>query len=156
MWLRICNVGNRPVVRVLLPGISTADSNRLYWGDAYPATAPVMDQLGRVTNGIQSDNYFPMCFDAPGPGPTVASTNQQVPPCPTELFAFAVDGQTQKYHLNVVHTPSGADDYVDGRVWAARGAINAAFAVFAYLQQLEQTEQAGMTPQPTYDRCDLR
>ena len=70
MWLRLCNLGNRPVVRVADGGIWTASTDpgdlnltkyRLYWGadpngaDSYGAH-PVLDHLGNLQNGLTCEN----------------------------------------------------------------------------------------------------
>jgi hypothetical protein len=150
MWLRLCNLNNRPVVRVL-GSDSKVSATNLYWGDAYPATAPIMDQYGKVTNGIQPGNFFPLC-NRNGQGPLV--TNQQsgsaanVPACPASLF-----GNDAQNLLKVVETPpgSGVFDTVDARVWAARGAINAAASVFLYL---DGVAKGTVVPQPPYNQCE--
>jgi hypothetical protein len=124
-------------------------ASRLYWGDAYPATAPVMDQNGNVTNGIQPGNFFPLC-NLNGQGPTVVQANgngNPIPACPASLIN---DAQNL---LSVVETPpgSGIFDTVDARLWSARGAINAAAAVFLYL---DGVAKGTVTPQPPYNQCD--
>jgi mono/diheme cytochrome c family protein len=92
LWLKLCSLNNRPVVRVLLPINGTWDayttpdlvqigpSQSLFWGtgDAsgtpYPVDAPVLDQQGRVVDGSSfiprvdrpaPDNSFPVCVQQP-------------------------------------------------------------------------------------------
>jgi hypothetical protein len=89
MWLRLCSIGNRAVVRVLLPQLqsqtgpdgrtSTAtcsglgiDPRSLYWGDAVGADgasvfagATVMDQRGNLVSGIDAGNLQPTCVKYP-------------------------------------------------------------------------------------------
>ena len=92
LWLELCSLGNRPVVRVLVPTSGTWDqyttpdaleirpTQSLFWGgdDAggtpYPADAPVLDQRGRVVDGRSlvttaqkpvPDNVFPVCIQQP-------------------------------------------------------------------------------------------
>ena len=91
LWLKLCSLNNRPVVRVLAPidgiwekfttpALVQISPDNLFWGtgDAtgtpYPADAPVLDQLGRVVDGSsfipQADqpapaNTFPVCVQQP-------------------------------------------------------------------------------------------
>jgi hypothetical protein len=151
MWLRLCNLGNRPVVRVVFPGNPEASAGSLYWGDDYPATAPAMDQHGRVTSGIAADNYFPVCARG-APGPAVGAAGAVIPACPSMLTDTVDASGNKKYLLKTVTTSVGPD-YVDARKWAARGAINAALAVFLYL---DGVERGTVTPKPPFDQCEKR
>ncbi len=92
LWLRVCALGNRPVVRVIVPvNVSWATNTpaslaeihpaqSLYWGAGdgtgtpYPADAPVLDHRGHVVNGgsivpgpgqVLPDNLFPTCLQQP-------------------------------------------------------------------------------------------
>jgi len=84
------------------------------------------------------------------------STNV-MPTCPSQLNgALApVDSQGRLvYQLKINHNPmTQVDDHVDARIWAARGAINAAAAVFLYL---DAVERGNVTPQPPYNQCEKR
>jgi mono/diheme cytochrome c family protein len=181
MWLKLCTLGNRPLVHVVDPGpwikmnsdqmLQNITSGELvfsgaseYWGDAmgsdnkplYPADAPVMDHHGRLHQGITADNPFPICVKMPtdpaelevankvlgsiavgGPGGTV------IPPCPTGFVTDANkldDGGT-----------AAPNTFPDARKWAARGAINAAMAVFLYLDDIERHPE---NRKPLYNQCD--
>jgi hypothetical protein len=152
MWMNVCNLNNRQVVRVVEAGTNTVNAASLYWGDAYPAGAPVMDHHASVASGLTPDNLFPLCFhgnnaaDAP---PNLAGT--PMPLCPQALFA--TDGNGQPLHwLKFVHDPTtGTTDFVDARKWAARGAINAALAVYLYVDGLARGQ---LSPRPPYDHCE--
>ena len=52
----------------------------------------------------------------------------------------------------MVNNSVSPPDYVDGRKWAARGAINAALAVFLYLDEIERDPTQR---QPLYSQCNL-
>ncbi|HXJ18632.1 MAG TPA: hypothetical protein VMT03_00250 [Polyangia bacterium] len=172
MWLRLCNLGNPQFVRVLnmfggwtttkTPAGLYSSGNNLYWvkdpntGTDWYGANPVMDQLGQVHTGVTSDNYFPLCVAMPA-NPTelqiaqqalqstpVAGTNAVIPFCPSGFVAPA--------HQLQVDTSASPVDYVDGRKWAARGAINAALAVFLYLDQMERDPTQR---QPLYTQCNL-
>ena len=47
----------------------------------------------------------------------------------------------------------GGTTFPDGKQWATRGAINAAMAVFLYLDQIERDPSKR---QPPYNQCDQR
>jgi mono/diheme cytochrome c family protein len=170
MWLRLCSLGNRPLVRVpLLNGnsndghwsasTSTDDLSlsgySLYWGDTYGAN-PVMDQNGVVQTGIDSNVEFPICIQKPT-DPTEAAT------AAAWLGAHKVGHTSQADGTAIPFCPDGlvtdahklqttSSDFTDGRAWAARGAINAALAVFLYLDQIERDPT---TRQPLYSQCNL-
>jgi mono/diheme cytochrome c family protein len=167
LWLRLCALGNRPVVRVPLlvwsAGTTTSDlqvqgNGSHYWGDVYPANAPVMDQRGRVTNGIAPDNVFPICIRKPTDATEFMNADawlsshkvngNRVPYCPAELFP---SGSPDMYKLQYGTDVNNNPDFIDAKKWAARGAINAGMAVFLYLDEVER----GMTQiVPGYDQCD--
>ncbi len=115
MWLRLCNLGNRQVVRVADGGTWTSATDpgdlklikyRLYWGsdpngvDSYGAN-PVMDHLGNVHNGLTSDNLFPICVSKPS-DPTQAqiatSVLQAKPVLGKNVIPFCPDGFVQASH----------------------------------------------------------
>jgi mono/diheme cytochrome c family protein len=186
MWLRMCALGNRPVVRVATTSTWSADTKPgdialnglgLYWGDAYPSTAPVMDHRGRVSNGIhgpyagtpsttpEQENLLPLCVRIPDDSAQAAYANQflqahpvggaggnVIPACPKQLFDLDSQASAPKYQLKAVWNQSAGDyDYLEAQQWAARGAINAGMAVFLYLDQLERGQISVPTP---YDQCD--
>jgi mono/diheme cytochrome c family protein len=171
MWLKLCNLNNRPIVRV--PSISwTAKSSAsdlaitgqsLYWGagpkgEDWYGQNPVMDERGNLHQGLTADNMFPICVRQPtdstqlplatawlqanpvlgASGPTV------IPFCPKDFVQDA-------YQL-VVNVSGATNDYQDARNWAARGAINAALAVFLYLDEIERDPTQR---QPLYNQCPL-
>jgi mono/diheme cytochrome c family protein len=161
LWLRLCTLNNRPVVHVvdlttapvLNPSSIQFTVGNLYWGDAYPATANVMDHHGRITQGISPDNPFPICARVSSNVPTDAGVQflaanpvggaggQPIPICPPALLAPSNqldDGSYPNY------------TYKDARKWAARGAINAGLAVFLYVDRVER----GLTPKPAYNHCE--
>jgi len=166
MWLRVCSLNNRQVVRVVygwttgsgMEKMIVSPKGGLYWADTYPATAPVMDHRGRVVNGVKPDNLFPLCFTKPATPdaqqdadkflhdhPVGGSGGTVIPYCPPELFGSNPTANQLKYDSS-----SGTDDFTDARRWAARGAINGALAVYLYLEELERTKA-----KPLYNQCDM-
>jgi hypothetical protein len=169
LWLKLCNLGNRPIVRVpFVDGSWTASSRvtgltvsgfNLYWavgpnGAAYYGANPVMDQRGNVQQGVTADNTFPLCISKPTDATQLgyATAALQAGPVQGNVIPFCPDGFVQASHqLNVV-SGGGTTDFADGRKWAARGAINAALAVFLYLDQIERNPSS---LQPLYNQCNL-
>jgi mono/diheme cytochrome c family protein len=175
MWVQLCSLGNRPIVRVVAPqswmntyGTGPLSAGELvfsgyseYWGDAkgpdglplYPPDAPFMDHHGRLQMGSTIINSpFPICVAKPtdpqqlqladavlksiaggGPG------NPVIPYCPAGLIAPANQ------------LDPGIGTFPDAKKWAARGTINAAMAVFLYLDQIERDPSKS---KPLYDECD--
>jgi len=174
MWQRLCSLNNRVIVRVpLVPiwdatiGVSSwprLDArSSLYWGsrteNPYPSTAPVMDSHGQVTNGIQSDNVFPVCMPMPTDPQQKAIADQflashpvggagggTIPYCPDAWL------KDPKNVLGSVYDSAmGHYTYPDANAWAVRGAINAGMSVFLYLDQLVRGKVA---PPVQYNHCE--
>ena len=188
MWLRLCNLSNRPFVRV--PSVSggkwtpgtgagglTITGSRLYWavgpnGEDWYGANPVMDQLGNVnngvtstylTNGVTNPNLFPICVQKPTNATELQVATQALQASPVagkNVIPFCPDGlQTPNgvpfidpSHLLAVDSTGASPDFQDGVKWAARGAINAALAVFLYLDQIERDPSMR---QPLYTQCNL-
>lgn len=176
LWLRLCNLNNRPIVRVLTTdswqSAGNIDNLRLnyvfeYWGageakywdgsdsaaDWYGAN-PVMDHRGQVQTGLTADNWFPMCVQKPVAPAELAAADRL-------LHANAVGGTAggvipycpDGFVTSARQLKAGATGYDDGEKWGARGAINAALAVFLYLDQIERD---ATKRQPLYNECELR
>jgi hypothetical protein len=120
-----------------------------YYGDGYPAGAPVLDHNQTVQNGITAGNYYPACLKKPT-NPEVAAalankpirTVMHMPDCPEALFS---NGKLMWEAGNIVEE---YDDNVNR--WELRGAIAAGMSVFSHLQSGAQ-EHAG----PYYNECQL-
>ncbi len=170
MWLRLCNLGNRPFVRVpIVSGAWTSTTSvadlsvsafSLYWavgpnGEKWYGANPVMDHEGNVATGVSASNLFPLCVQKPT-DPTQLQYATQALQAGKILNANAIpfcpDGFVQPSHQLVVDNTVSPPDYVDGRKWAARGAINAALAVFLYLDEIERDPTKR---QPLYTQCNL-
>jgi mono/diheme cytochrome c family protein len=150
LWQQLCSYNNPSVVRVIqVPeqGFVTF-SHTLYRGSAYPAGASVGDQHGNAVAGLDpTTNRFPWCVDgATNPkqvGEYLAQFDPKPPLCPAGFLTL--DNQM---------TPEDAED------WATRGAINAGFSVFVFLEALTKGQlTVNGTSQPfhpvRYDECQL-
>ncbi|HVZ71343.1 MAG TPA: hypothetical protein VHJ20_03125 [Polyangia bacterium] len=171
MWLRLCNLSNRPVVRVPL---LTNDSHRwdatttvssiivsgfhLYWGtdaqgnDLYGQNQ-AMDASGHLTTGL-AGNAFPMCIEKPTNANELTAANSFLAAHKVNgnVIPFCPAGFITPDNNLVVDTSSADPNFVDGRKWAARGAVNAALAVFLYLDGIERDPTKKM---PLYNQCNL-
>jgi mono/diheme cytochrome c family protein len=168
MWQKLCNIGNRQIVRV--PYVLTWDAQTtptkldralsFYWADAYPQDAPVLDHRGRVVNGVKPDNLFPVCIRKPAgaeaqkladkflaENPVGGPGGPKVPYCPKELF----DPDDRRWLLKTETDSESRSVFVDGYKWALRGAINAGLAVFAHLDELTRGQGK---PKPAFNRCE--
>ena len=194
LWLKVCSLNNRPIVRVIVPdgGAWSASAHpilgggALYWGagdgaDAdvpYPTSASVMDQRGRVANGITPDNLFPVCVKRPTDSAqasladrwvndsshwvrTPEGTYNKLPYCPTELFATTagpidnLSGQPTvlpKWRVPFTQDANNNITYDGANRWAIRGAINAGVAVFLYVDQLAK---GLVPPKVLHNQCEL-
>jgi mono/diheme cytochrome c family protein len=171
MWLRLCNLHNRPIVRVpIVPGgtwtATTSVSSlfvsglQLYWaadsnGEDLYGPNPVMDHTGNVQMGVTSSNLFPICVRKPTSPTELANATHALSASPVlgkNAIPFCPDGFLTADRQLAVDTSTGQTDFKDGRKWAARGAINAALAVFLYLDQIERDPSKR---QPLYTQCNL-
>jgi mono/diheme cytochrome c family protein len=170
MWLRLCNLNNRQIVRaaVLQGGWTAAadagnlqvNGTKLYWAtdangkDLYGQN-PVLDHTGNVQMGVTPDNLFPICVPKPT-DPTelqnATTALQAKPALGKSPVPFCPDGFLTTSNQLVVDDSTGQSISVDGRAWAARGAINAALAVFLYLNNIESNPSQR---QPLYTQCNL-
>jgi mono/diheme cytochrome c family protein len=174
MWLKLCNLNNRPVVRVPLvqedggkwTANKTADElliapTSLYYavgpnGEDYYGANPVLNERGTVDQGIDANNMFPICI-APPSDPTelavaTAALNSAEFKRNGNVIPFCPKGFLNHDNLLSVVQDGSEVDYVDGRKWAARGAINAALAVFLYLDDIERNPSHR---QPLFTQCNL-
>jgi mono/diheme cytochrome c family protein len=171
MWLRLCNLGNRPIVRVpnVNKGTWTAttnvseefnlDGHTLYWaagpnGEDIYGPNPVMDDRGNIEQGVTAGNLFPICVQKPSDLAQLpfAIAALQASPVQGNVIPFCPAGFVQASNQLIVTSNGGPEDFQDGRKWAARGAINAALAVFLYLDQIENDPSKR---QPLYNQCNL-
>jgi mono/diheme cytochrome c family protein len=167
MWLRFCSLNNRPIVRVPLvnnpikpgrwsstvgAGDLTINGYNLYWGDTYGAN-PVMDRNGALHTGLTGVD-FPICIDKPTDATevTIAQTWMQANKIGGVAIPFCPDGLITPDHKLQFAGSGDAVDFTDARKWAARGAINAALAVFLYLDEIERDPTKR---QPLASQCDL-
>lgn len=155
LWQRVCSYGNVPIVRVISFFADTSNvifSPTHYRGDAYPAGAPVGDHLGYTKTGLDpKTNFFPWCIDAET--------------FPSRAQAY-IDDNAQFFKGGVPVCPSGfrtVENQLaaeDAEVWATRGAINAGFAVFVFLEAMTKGQlMVDGTTKPfkpvRYDECQL-
>jgi mono/diheme cytochrome c family protein len=160
MWMRVCTVGNRPVVRVLRTmnnGWYVDPLASLYWGESYGSN-PIMNHLGKVEMGIRPDNLLPLCVaprdlaNASTPPPPIGDA--AVPVCPGALFEEdrdPVTNNTKERHLLRVLQLAGNKRHLGREEWETRGAANAGAAVLLYLQDLRR---GSVAPKPAFDRCE--
>jgi hypothetical protein len=178
MWQRLCAQDNRPIVRVPFaswtakpsPRVEISGTESLYFADAYPADADVMDHRGQVHKGITRDNLFPLCVRKPSlpaeqelaekwlaENPVGGQGGSRIPYCPDQLFELDRPGpedpgtRREKWKLRWVQPDSGQPVLIDAERWSLRGAANAGIAVFLYLDQLARAE---VKPQPPYNKCE--
>ncbi len=170
MWLRLCNLNNRPVVRVpVVPGAGWTSTTRatdltIYPEDLYFATGangedyyganPVLNERGTIDQGVNASNLFAICVAKPSDPAqlALATAALQAAKINGNAIPFCPDGFVTAAHKLAVNADESPVDYVDGRKWAARGAINAAMAVFLYLDAIEKDPSKR---QPLYTQCNL-
>jgi hypothetical protein len=167
LWLNLCSLANPAPVRILTPtplgldlnvpliqdtqGNFAIDSSTgaskglLVPAAVYPTDAPVGNVTGGVDASLKATNTWPWCIDDSN-----ATIDQQrwivsksLPVCPSVVKSYhsACLGSTP---------PENCFGNDAGNTWAVRGAINAGFAVFLYVQSLESK-----SPPPDFNQCEL-
>jgi mono/diheme cytochrome c family protein len=162
LWTKLCAIDNPRPLRVLTaywgssPGTFHVRPNWDFYSPAnYPANAPVGDARGHVVAGIADDNPVPWCLRVPRNPQAAAVANAWV----DDPAHYSSDGAPLPFCPKEVVPPSpdypGADGHLsinELQRWGTRGAINAGFAVFVYLDQLMR---GNVKPKPAYDHCEL-
>jgi mono/diheme cytochrome c family protein len=166
LWLDLCSLANPQPVHILQPdhgggpnlkmaviedssGNLTIDGNNgqapgaLLPASLYPAGAPVGNVAGGTDPGLAPGNVWPWCIDdsAALPDQSAAYAAGHMPVCPQAVK------DASKGCLHAQGTCFGNDD---ANRWAVRGAINAGFSVFLYVQSIENASAP-----PDYNQCEL-
>jgi mono/diheme cytochrome c family protein len=169
MWLTLCTGFSPAVVRVYEARANTDGSydahlTALYYADAYPATAPVLDQNRVVQMGVhtaytadqsQPMNFYPACLKADSAAAAWLAdkpirTKTHMPDCPPELFA---NGKAMWHdHSSDAEIQPMIDNITR---WSLRGAIAAGMSVFTYLEHVFQSNGALNVVNPAYNECQL-
>jgi mono/diheme cytochrome c family protein len=162
MWMRLCTRYSPTVVRVYGVYDFVAGENgdsgtvgilAMYYADAsnYPATAPVLDHMKVIRNGIDPENLYPACIKPPATAAEAAWLENtairkrfNMPDCPPQLLTASSKLMWQRF---------GRTPEMDGNVvrWNLRGGIATGMAVFSFLQ----SGGAHAAPKPAYNQCQL-
>ena len=165
MWMSLCGTANPSPVHVLKPdsagalrlavqaiqdpnynlAIDTYAPGTLVAASDFPGGVPVGDGRGGVDSTLSATNVWPWCIDDSTATATQSAwiAANVLPTCPASVKTASHACATQQPGA----TCFGDDD---ANRWAVRGAINAGFGVFLYVQSLE-----GTGPAPDYDQCTL-
>jgi hypothetical protein len=139
LWLNLCSLGSNqaPIHLVNRGGVDgpfdsagnfLQETGTLVDPRKYPPSTPVGNQHGGTDASLQTSNLWPWCeID------TATATANNWPLCPAGL-------NTAENEL----TAEQAD------AWAVRGAVNAGFGVYLYVQSLLKMN----APPPDYNQCE--
>jgi hypothetical protein len=144
-WQRLCGYANKRPIQLLRLGID-ADGKQVLTGELYsagrfPEMGMLGDQNGKIQTGHSQENLFPWCMVAADDAAKEAAKNfakRDVPFCPQEWVALTSQRMSND----------------DLSRWIVRGAINAGFAAFVYIDRALKDLSQNKKPQPPYDRCD--
>jgi hypothetical protein len=146
LWARLCSLANPvPVRGIKVYPDGHAEIFTLHKPDGYPAGAPVGNDRGKVVSWGSGENLLPWC---------VLQPDASLPPDSLQaiqsfLDQNKVDGQALPICPSQITGTFLAS--ADMTVWKLRGAINAGFSVFLYLNEVEN----GLQPVPPFDQCNL-
>jgi hypothetical protein len=143
LWLKLCSLKNPPPVRAVTGGSIVSAPTDLFPNDpSFYGSNPVGNDQGEIDSSLLPTNLRPYCWRRSDPG----YTGQQ-PPCPN-----AIDDGTLYLIPGTGYTP--ANPHAIGKAemdrWATRGAINAGFAVFLYLDAIAKDPSLRV---PDYTQC---
>lgn len=156
LWRRLCSLGNTIMVRAVNPTLN-GDGNIFNVYAATPCdtqgqpancySGPVGNQSGQIVPSLDANNTFPWCLD-----PTIGTpynaqqiqdyaanhliNGQPLPVCPTDW---------------ITHKPATEDHDAQVLNWTNRGAINAGFSVFEFLDAFIK----GDIQHVGYDQCEM-
>jgi hypothetical protein len=147
LWLHLCSMNNPlPIFATDHEGYIYGDQDA-YPQSIYPPTAPIGNDRGETDpGGLASgqSNFMPWCVRPTDNCGGEPAPNPQWAVCPAES---GIDDPTY-LPGNPNYWPK---NLFDRQSWAARGAINAGFAVFVYLEALARGTVSTL---PTYDQCE--
>lgn len=152
MWRRLCGFQNpRPISVLDVPsengGTGILRRHSLRNARDFPADGQLADHHGVVHDtGYSAGNQFPWCLrpatddaERKRVADLAASLpGRRLPECPSSWLASAKP-----------MTPE------ERARWAVRGAINAGFAVFAYIDRVSKDARSGRPEPPNFDECEL-
>ena len=175
LWLKLCSLQNPPPVRAVDALGQIYSYGDLFPQSVYPAGAPVGNDRGGTDNGVLPSNLFPWCLRGRFVTQTVNGVTTKADPswpiCPDvidhgplqtgdDTAAATAHAQADgALNLSSGHactngcwgSDSGTNPPVDdGAIWATRGAINAAFSVFIYLNTVANDPSQRL---PDYTAC---
>jgi hypothetical protein len=164
LWLKLCTLANPSPVHILTPDPNggpqlrvgaTQNSQFLFDIDnqapgallpssAYPPNTPVGNHSAGVDPSLVATNEWPWCVNDAGASAAQESSyaNNGLPICPPAVKAAAGACSTHQPGATCFGTE-------EANHWAVRGAVNAGFAVFLYVESIESSQ-----PKPDYNQCD--
>jgi len=159
LWKKLCTIDNPAPIRVsTVIDVSSGEPSlfprkeEFYRPQAYPPNQAVGNEYGGVEPNLTPENAMPWCVRLPTDPILVAwlqgqkgSDGKPLPVCPTGLLVEA-----NRFATDL--DPSSQPVYTELNRWAARGAINAGFAVFLFLDELVGK---GQERAPRYNECEL-
>jgi hypothetical protein len=160
LWRTMCTVNNPPPVlgiRVSKLGAATFDPTVVFAAAGYPASTRIGNYLGKLestaanaVNGsyVSPDNLGPWCV-MPGDGDAEIAATTDFRNKYAVVAANGVDKEPLPLCPSSLLTGILQPD--DKAAWARRGAINAGFAVFYYVNQVIQGKEKAIR----YNECEL-
>jgi mono/diheme cytochrome c family protein len=153
LWQRACSLNN-PVVRVLtvkrnertdLLTLIKPQYGVFAKADNY-GNAPVVDHRGKLVQGITGDNLFPWCIQKPASGDQLAIAEEFV----DQNRIKDANGNDHPLPFCPATTMTNLLSAEEIDAWAKRGALNAGFSVFLFLNELAN----GRVDRTRYNECE--
>jgi mono/diheme cytochrome c family protein len=165
LWQRLCTFDNPIPVRAMVVTFDNKGQLQrptfaedfgvpfLFSRDKFPPNAPVMDHLGNRQTKLTAENQTPWCVVPLPPSDANAATlnsyivEKILTYCPQQvLVKLDPDLSTGEPQVNEFRlTPD------EIRQWTLRGAVNAGFAVFTYVDDLANNR---VSPSVPYNHCE--
>jgi mono/diheme cytochrome c family protein len=145
LWQSLCTLNNPPPVRGVYVSETSITLQEAYDPSAFKSADRVGNHRGQLVTGLGADNLGPWCIqkllENGAPKPVV------------EKFRHdnAIGGEDLPYCPDGVEAHSWRFDADKKQRWATRGAINAGYAVFVYVDRVMK----GLEKPIYYDQCEL-
>jgi mono/diheme cytochrome c family protein len=151
LWLHLCSLGNPPPIRAVTDGTIYTVNDFFPNDTSIYGSNPVGNDQGTIDGSLLDSNRRPYCWRK-----SAKDYAQQQPPCPD-----SIDDPSQIVQVVPSHNYAPLNKYAWGQQpdrpaaemerWATRGAINAGFAVFLYLDAIAKDPTLRV---PDYTQCD--
>jgi hypothetical protein len=145
LWQALCTLNNPPPVRGVYVSDTLIALQETYDPSAFKSTDRVGNHRGQIVSGLTSDNLGPWCIQK-----VLGGDGQPLSVIEKYRQDNAIGGEPLPYCPDGAQAVSWRFDEEKKTRWATRGAINAGYAVFVYVDRVMK----GLEKPVYYDQCE--